>query len=259
MLADVRRAEIAEVLRTRGSISVADIEKQFGVSSMTARRDLADIEARGLARRTHGGAVMPTIAAHEDSFASRMAVHTDAKRALGESGAALVAEGESVFLDSSSTAYHVAGALLATGRRATVITNSLPVMDLIAGASGDAVDLVAIGGALRRLTRSFVGPVATAAIAAHHADRALFSVKGLTPTGALTDADPLEAEIKRQMVQHAATSVLLLDASKASTSGLAVVTSLSEVDQVLVEGFDAAQVDALRAHGAVVTPVAAPG
>src|SRR4051812_49562728 len=116
---------------------------------MTARRDLAGLERQGLARRTHGGAVMPAIAAHEDSFASRLEVAAEAKQALAVAAAAAVQEGESVFLDSSTTAYHVARELLDRGVHATVISNSLPVMELVATHPSRALDLVGVGGMLR--------------------------------------------------------------------------------------------------------------
>jgi DeoR/GlpR family transcriptional regulator of sugar metabolism len=80
VLAETRRREITEALRSNGAVTVAELETRFGVSPMTARRDLDELERRGLVRRTHGGAVLPTTSAHEDSFARRMKVETEAKR-----------------------------------------------------------------------------------------------------------------------------------------------------------------------------------
>ena len=228
---------------------MAELEEQFSVSSMTARRDLAELERLGLARRTHGGAVLPAIAAHEDSFTSRLEVATEAKAALAVTAAAAVVEEESVILDSSTTAYHVARELLERGVRATVITNSLPIMDLVAAHPSAVIDLVAVGGMLRRLTRSFVGPSAVQTIAGHIADRVFFSVKGVTPDGALTDPDTLEAEVKRTMIAHAEHSILLLDESKLSTHGRSVLGRLADVSKVLVHGLDDERMNALRAAG----------
>ena len=257
LLADARRAAIAERLRIAGSVTVAELEEQFGVSSMTARRDLDGLERRGLARRTHGGAVLPAFAAHEDSFASRLEIAADAKRALARAAAAEVREGESVFLDSSTTAYHVARALLDRDVSATVITNSLPVMELVAAHPSAAVDLVGVGGMLRRLTRSFVGPFAVHTVLGHIADRLYFSVKGVTPDGALTDADALEAEVKRAMVAHAEHPVLLVDESKLSTHGRSVLGRLADVSAVFAHGVPDDRLRALRAAGARVEIVAA--
>src|ERR671939_111673 len=108
VLAETRRREIAETLRTAGSITVAEVVARYGVSAMTARRDLADLERRGIVRRTHGGAVLPTVSGHEDSFARRLKVDVDAKRRLADAATAGLAPGETVFLDSSTTSFYVA-------------------------------------------------------------------------------------------------------------------------------------------------------
>ena len=79
MLAMARRSAIADLLRDSGAVTVTEVESRFGVSPMTARRDLAELERQGIARRTHGGAVLPSISAQEDSFAQRVEVATEAK------------------------------------------------------------------------------------------------------------------------------------------------------------------------------------
>jgi DeoR/GlpR family transcriptional regulator of sugar metabolism len=255
LLADARRAAIVERLRLSGSVTVAELEEQFGVSSMTARRDLDGLERRGLARRTHGGAVLPAFTAHEDSFASRLEVAADAKQALARAAAAAVQPGESLFLDSSTSAYHVARALLDRGVRATVITNSLPVMELVGTHPSAAVELVGVGGMLRRLTRSFVGPFAVHTVLGNIADRLYFSVKGVTADGALTDPDSLEAEVKRAMVAHSEQPVLLLDESKLTTHGRSVLGRLADVSTVLACGVAEDRLRRLRAAGATVEVV----
>jgi DeoR/GlpR family transcriptional regulator of sugar metabolism len=257
LLADARRAAIVERLRVTGSVTVAELEEQFGVSSMTARRDLDGLERRGLARRTHGGAVLPAFSAHEDSFASRLEVAAEAKQALGRAAAAEVQQGESLFLDSSTSAYHVARALLDRGVSATVITNSLPVMELVGSHPSAAIELVGVGGMLRRLTRSFVGPFAVHTVLGHIADRLYFSVKGVTPDGALTDPDSLEAEVKRAMVAHSEHPILLLDESKLATHGRSVLGRLADVSTVLAYGVDDGRLKELRAAGARVEVVGA--
>src|SRR5206468_7175703 len=105
MLAMARRSTIADLLRDRGAITVTEVEAQFGISPMTARRDLVELERQGLARRTHGGAVLPSISAQEDSFAARVEVATEAKAGLADEAVAMLSARETVFLDSSSTAY----------------------------------------------------------------------------------------------------------------------------------------------------------
>ena len=247
MLAETRRREITESLRSSGSVSVAEVEERFSVSPVTARRDLDELERRGVLRRTHGGGVLPTTSAHEDSFARRLKVSTEAKRRLAEEAVALMAPGETVFLDSSTTSYFVARRIIETGVATTVLTNSFPVMELIFNEGGSTADIIGVGGTLRRLTRSFVGPFAVRTVHGHFADRLFLSVKGLTESGMMTDADALEAEVKRTMIAQAGESTLLVDESKMRARGLSVIDALGEVSSVVAHGLSSGEVAALRA------------
>jgi DeoR/GlpR family transcriptional regulator of sugar metabolism len=255
VLAESRRREIAEHLRTAGAVTVSEVESRFGVSPMTARRDLAELERRGILRRTHGGAVLPTVSAHEDSFGRRLTSGEAEKRALAEAAVALLAPRETVFLDSSTTSYFVARRMVETGIAATVLTNSLPIMELVFSDGGPALELVGIGGTLRRLTRSFVGPFAVRTVQGHFADRLFLSVKGLADNTMLTDADPLEAEVKRTMLEQAGDSTLLIDRSKLTVRGLSVIAPLAQVTAVLAHGVGRAEADALRGGGTSVRTV----
>jgi len=260
VLAATRRARIAELLRSSRSVTVAQLEGEFGISSMTVRRDLAELERQGIAHRTHGGAVLPDIATHEDSFTQRLEVATEAKRALADAALERIGAEETVFLDSSTTSYFVARRIVEDGSlRLTVITNSLPVMDLIATGGGSGIELIGIGGSLRRLTRSYVGPVAVAGARAHFADRVFLSVKGVTGDGTLTDADPLEAEVKRTMIAQASESVLLVDASKLAARGLSVIAGVDEVSAVIAHGVGDSELAALGAPGSIVAHVGGAG
>jgi DeoR/GlpR family transcriptional regulator of sugar metabolism len=252
VLAETRRREIADRLRTTGAVTVAELEERFGVSPMTARRDLAELERRGIVRRTHGGAVLPTISAHEDSFARRLDVDAEAKVRLAEAAVALLSPRETIFLDSSTTTYYVARRLVETGLAATVLTNSLPVLELLFKEGAPVLDVIGIGGTLRRLTRSFVGPFAVRTVQGHFADRLFLSVKGIAANGMLTDADPLEAELKRTMIEQAGESVLLIDHSKLSVRGLSVIAPIAEVATTIATGLDEAQADTLRLGGTTV-------
>jgi DeoR/GlpR family transcriptional regulator of sugar metabolism len=255
LLAEARRRTIAETLRNTGSVTVSEVEESFGVSPMTARRDLDELARRGVLRRTHGGAVLPTTSAHEDSFARRLSVSTAAKQRLAEAAVALLAPGETVFLDSSTTSYFVARRVMETGISTTLLTNSLPVMELVFNEGGPNVELIGVGGTLRRLTRSFVGPFAVRTIQGHFADRLFLSVKGLTDTGMMTDADALEAEVKRTMITQAGDATLLVDQSKMMVRGLSVVASVSELASVLAHGLSAPEAASLRAAGATLRTV----
>jgi DeoR/GlpR family transcriptional regulator of sugar metabolism len=238
-------------------VTVSQVESRFGVSAMTARRDLRELERRGMARRTHGGAVLPTVAGHEDSFERRLKLATRAKHVLAGAAVELLTAHETVFLDSSTTSYFVARRILDAGIAATVLTNSLPIMTLLAGAAGPNVELIGVGGTLRALTQSFVGAGATRTVNEHYADRLFLSVKGVVDGDTLTDADSLEADVKRSMIAHAREAVLLIDGSKLDVRGLIAIAPVSQITMVLATGVVPDQVLLLERSGTTVRIVRA--
>jgi DeoR family transcriptional regulator of aga operon len=252
LVPEERRRLIVELLRERRSITVGAVEQQFGVSPMTARRDLAILAREGHARRTHGGAVLPDLAAHEDSFRHRLELEVGDKERLARAVVATLEPSETLFVDSSTTGYYVARAILEAGVAVTVLTSSLPVMSLIGNAEAPKVDLIALGGTFRKLTHSYVGPDTIRALRGYLVDRVVFSVKGVTKEGFLTDADPLEAEVKRAMIAHAQTSVLLATQQKFDDRGLAVVRPLADVAVAYVTDPSPEAVHLLEAHDVTV-------
>jgi DeoR/GlpR family transcriptional regulator of sugar metabolism len=224
-----RRRLIQAMLAERGSVTVATVERAFGISSMTARRDLAILAAEGRLRRTHGGAVLPELAGHEDSFRSRLDQEAEQKRRLARAIAVSAEPSETIFVDSSTTSYFAVEQMLELGVNATLLTNSLPVMTLVAAAEGSNLKLVGLGGSFRALTQSFVGAETVRAIEGFYADRVVFSVKGISSEGFLTDPDPLETEVKRAMITQAATVVLVATPRKFDGRGLNVIASARRV------------------------------
>jgi DeoR family transcriptional regulator of aga operon len=251
-LPELRQQRIAELVRESGSVTVAALEAEFGVSPATVRRDLADLERQGKVRRTHGGAVMPGLAQHEDSFQQRLGEAVESKKRLARAASALLEVEESAFVDSSTTAYYAVQRMLADASNVTFLTSLLPVMDLFSTADPSAVSMVGFGGIFRPLTLSFVGPCTIRMIESYRADRTFFSVKGITPDGQLTEANPLEAEVKRAMIGQAASPVLLVDGRKFERQGLSVITHVSDVALVLAADAPEAGVAALAEAGVEV-------
>ena len=233
MLPDERRRLITRRLRENGSVAVAELEAEFGISPMTARRDLDLLQRSGVARRTHGGAVLPVLSGHEDSFQQRLEVAVAAKERLAAAALGLLEPGEALFIDSSTTGYFLARQIVRAKLRCTILTNAVPIMQLVSEGDAPQVDLIAAGGTLRRLTRSFVGPLAMRAIEAHFADHVAFSVRGLTGDGHLTDPDPLEAEVKRAMIDRARQAILLVDGSKLDRPALTEIATVDRVSVIL--------------------------
>jgi DeoR/GlpR family transcriptional regulator of sugar metabolism len=198
---------------------------------MTARRDLRELEKDGLALRTYGGAVLPASAAVDGSFEQRMTEFVETKTRFALATVNLISDNETVFVDSSTAAYFAIRELMTAGRRLTIVTNSLPVLGLVSDAA--QVDVVALGGTYRMTTRCFVGPETVRAGRSLHVDKALISIRGLTSDGELSDVDPLEAEVRRTMIEQCSESILFVTAATLTRRGLSVVARLQDITHVL--------------------------
>lgn len=244
-----RRRQIAQLIRETGSVTVAALEREFRISAPTVRRDLSVLEQTGQAERTHGGAVLPAVAAQEDSFEHRLQEAIPAKKRLAEVALALVEQHETTLIDSSTTAYYALQRLLANDPQATFLTNLLPAMDLFKTIKTANTELIGIGGTYKELTKSFVGPSAVQMVKSYFADKTFLSVKGVTPAGYLTDPDPLEAEVKRTMVECSKNPVLLVDGRKFERKGMSVITHVSNVSLILAADASKAHLQALATMG----------
>ena len=242
-------------VREAGSVTVAGLEKELGISAATARRDLALLERQGKVKRTHGGAVPPGLTQHEDSFQQRLGEAVEQKGRLARVAAGLLEADETVFIDSSTTAYYAAQRMLAGTSGFTCLTNLVPVMDLFSTADPSGASMVGLGGIFRALTLSFVGPCTIHTIESYMADRAFFSVKGITSEGYLTDINPLEAEVKKAMIRHAERPVLLVDGRKFEQRGFSVIDHVSEVSLVVTADARRSHVEALEDLGVDVQSV----
>ena len=255
ILPDERRRLVANLLRQHGSISVSALEAEFKISPMTARRDLDELERRGVARRTHGGAVLPGLSGHEDSFLQRLEVQVEAKERLAEAALALIEPGEAVFVDSSTTGYFAARRIVRSNLQSTLLTNAVAIMDVLCELDAPQVELIGAGGTLRKITRSFVGPQAVRAVESHFADHVIFSVRGITPEGFLTDPDPLEAEVKSAMIRRARQAILLVDGTKFDRPALTQIAHVNDVGVLLAADVDEATLRPIRRAGVDVRAV----
>ena len=254
-LPEQRQQRIALRVREAGSVTVAGLEKELGISAATARRDLALLERQGKVKRTHGGAVPPGLTQHEDSFQQRLGEAVEQKKRLARAAAALLEADETVFIDSSTTAYYAARRVLAGNSGITCLTNLVPVMDLFSTADPSRTSMVGLGGIFRALTLSFVGPCTIHTIESYLANRAFLSVKGITAEGYLTDINPLEAEVKKAMIRHAERPALLVDGRKFEQRGFSVIAHVTEVSLVITADAGRAHVEALEDLGVNVQSV----
>lgn len=230
MLAERRRALIADAVRRHGAVRVAELVDRFGVSDMTIRRDLDVLAADGAVEKVHGGAVAVTGAAAEEPwFEAKAGIAAAAKEAIATAAADLVEPGSVVALSAGSTTYAVAAKLLRVPRL-TVVTNSLPIADLLraAGRDGDAPTLLLTGGTPTP-SAALVGPLADRALAGLHVDLLVLGTHGMSERAGLSTPNLAEGQTNRALIAAARRVVVVADHSKWGLAALSTFAGLDEV------------------------------
>ena len=199
--AEERRTAIMDMLEHSASVQVADIAQAFGVSTVTARGDLDALAAAGKLRRTHGGAVSLHKTLTVSVQDQRVNVNVDAKQSIARAALELVRDGDTVFVDSGTTALEFVRMLdMRTG--ITVITADITIADYI-DESLPSVDVIMLGGELRKGHRYLFGPLTMAAIATIHADLAVICPGAFVAGRGFVTDFPQMAEIKQAAMSAA--------------------------------------------------------
>jgi DeoR/GlpR family transcriptional regulator of sugar metabolism len=248
--AEERQHQIRRLVAERGRVRVGDLVAQFHVSGVTIRKDLAELERQGRVVRTHGGAVSPAWAGMERAFDVRERLQRAQKEAIGRLAATLVADGESIALDASTTAYAMARQLRARGAwlDLTVVTNGLRIALELADVPG--VSVVMPGGLVRPEALSLVGPMGDAALARVNVRRAFLGATGFSIEAGLCDGTEGEAQIKRFMAAAATEVVALIDHTKWSRTTLVTFCPTADIAIVVTDApAPAAMAQALRETG----------
>jgi len=230
LLPSERQKHIRAIAKEKGALRIPELAKRFAVSEMTIRRDLESLEHSGFIERTFGGAVLSEQAAFESSYSIRLETNMPAKKAIAKYAAGLIYDGDTIALDSSTTALVLAKELV--NRDITVLTNSLDVAQTLR--SGQA-KVILTGGYLRQLSGGFVGPLALKTIENLRIDHSFISAKGLILADGLLDSDLDEAEFKRALIAVAARVTSIIDSSKFEKRALAKITGLEHLDLIITD------------------------
>jgi DeoR/GlpR family transcriptional regulator of sugar metabolism len=250
MLTEERRRAVLQVIRSETSVQTADLADRFGVSEMTIRRDLDELAEHGLVRRVHGGAVAPRAMRDEPPFDDTRVERASAKQRVGQAAAAMVQPGDTVIIDIGTTALQVARCLH-DRPGLTVVTNNMAVYDELAG--DDTIDLLLLGGLLRRNYRSLTGFLTEESLRGIRADLVFVGISGVSEDLTLLDTTVEEIQTKRAMLRAAAHRVLIADGAKFWGGGLGRVAGIDAVQTVITTD-DAPddRLDAIRDQGVEV-------
>jgi DeoR/GlpR family transcriptional regulator of sugar metabolism len=230
-----RRARIIEGLEQDGVVSVAAMCDALGVSEMTVRRDLAELETQGVLRRFHGGAALLRGRAHEPPYLMRAARGVEAKARIATRVASLIPDGESVAMSYGTTAVAVGRALAARANLTVVTPNLRVALDL---ASAPGVRVVMTGGVLRPGELSLWGYDAEQTFQQYFCDTAVVGAAGIDATFGMTEYHFDEVAVVQAMATGAKRVIAAVDGSKIGVIAFAHVLPATQLD-VIVTSEDA--------------------
>lgn len=255
MTSEERKHRLAQYLQKAEFASLEELAAQAEVSVSTVRRDLTALESEGLIRRTHGGARLVAPQSDEFAFTARDTHQLDEKEAIGRACADLIRPNQSVILDAGTTCYHVARHL--EPKTPQIVTNSLPVANLFAGAG--KVEVVVSGGVIYPRLGVLVGPLAVEAFSKMHADVAIMSAGGITLDG-LTNSHGLLIDIQLAMMRGAARVIVCLDHTKFGRRSVSRLCGLERIHTIVTDPEAPADLlAALREKGMEVVVAGASG
>jgi DeoR family transcriptional regulator of aga operon len=244
-----RRRKILEVLEQDERVTVEELVGRFEVSAVTIRKDLDTLADAGALVRSHGGALKSVGGPTDIAINVKEILHHEEKVRIGAAAAQLVQNDETIILDSGSTTLEVARQIAARKFKAlTVITNGINIALELARLS--QVRLIMVGGMVRHVSYSVVGPHAEQMLQGLNADRLFLGVDGLDLNIGLMTPDVLEAQLNAQLIRVAREVNVVADSTKFKRRSLSLIARFDSVHRVITDDkIDAATATALRAKG----------
>lgn len=227
-----RLLSMVSLLKKRGYMNIGELAEAFNVSTSTVRRDLAELSARNLVASTKSGVVPIAENKIDTPLNYRSRINSLAKAAIARSAISLVREGDTVYLDSSSTVLQLAAALRSM-RSITVVTNGLLTVKQF---RGTMLPVYLIGGEISELSYGFYGPIAEEALRMFHFDIAFFSPVGVTARNDVVEIVEEAATIRRAAMRQARSNVLLFDHTKIGVDHAFSFAKLDEFDHLVTDG-----------------------
>jgi len=242
---------VLALLETRDSIHVSELATEFAVSEVTVRNDLSELARQGLVARVRGGVRGLQRGQSELAFDVRLHLQAPEKRAIAAAAAAMVGDGESVALDSSTTAYYLAMELRKK-REIVVVTNGL--LNAVVLADSPGVNVLVTGGMFRLPAMSVVGDPAGDVLRITRIDKGFVGVRGISLDRGLMDLNPEEVQIKREMTAACERVIAIFDTTKWHRSALLSFLPAGRLDAIVTDvGAPDDLVEAWRSRGVEVT------
>lgn len=210
MLAVTRKNKIKDILIEKKSVTVTELSNTFDVTEETIRRDLKFLEDEGFLTRTYGGAFIQSGVENNVTVELREVAYTKSKEAIAKECRKLIHNGDSIFLDASTTALFVARAI--SNMRLTVVTNSLLIVNQLSDL--DNIRVVCVGGTFSKDHKAFQGNMTIQALDNLFLDKTFMSCRSLSMEHGVTDSSEGQAMIHQKLLHRSNEVYLIADYSK---------------------------------------------
>lgn len=226
-----RRDAIKAMLLEKESVSINEVIDRFGISVETARRDFDALADEGFLNKIYGGATLKNRTAVQPSAELISHTFSDGKRRIANRAARFLKQGDTIFMDSSDTVFHLCEFIM--DMDITVLTNSLQVINTLSNSR--TVKLIAVGGRFMQTQNAFLGPTARDYMKNFLVDRAFITSKSIDINRGLGSSDDGVADIKKTVIECAAEVCLMVDHSKFSKLSFAKFASLKDIDVLFTD------------------------
>lgn len=225
-----RHKHILDKLQSAGYVSVSELSREMNVTMVTVRKDLRILEEKGLLYRTHGSATPVAPYVNDRSVNEKKLVNVEEKQAIAKEAATMLKENEAIIIGSGTTVVAFAQAI-PKNFPLTVLTGALNVtMTLM---DYPHVELVQLGGVVRKSSSSVVGHFAEEMIKEFACSKLFLSVDGIDPEFGLTTSNMMEAHLNTKMIQAVQKTVVLADSSKFGKKGFGKISNLEDIDIII--------------------------
>lgn len=232
MLTLERQEEILDILNRKKSATVEELSDELFVSGATIRRDLRTMEKQGLIIRSHGGAMPFKSTSEESAFSIREQENITAKRKIASLAVGLVKNGNSLFVDSSSTTGYVMP-LLDGFTYLSVTTTG--IRNAILLSQTNSVKIYVAGGLIENHSNSITGTDTIDYISRIHADLAFISCMGLDLKAGFTDAHIEQSKLKQLMRKNSQKVAMLIDSTKFNKTYMSTDFYFNDIDYLITE------------------------
>lgn len=240
-----RVLRVQELFSKQEFMNLEELCRILNASKSSVRRDLIELEKRGVLRRVHGGAISLQTRDEVLDFSRLSGSSPDEKTSIGRAAAALVEDHQTVILGGGSTVVEVAKHL--RDKMIQVVTNSVPVAQVFWDSKQVKVTLT--GGYVYPRLGSQIGPICERMLRTVSADMVIMGIRGITAEG-ISDSNSLNVESIRAMIHAARKVVIVADHSKFGRSAMLHVAGLSEIDQIVTDReLEPEFMQLLKSHG----------